>query len=97
MTPAAPRFALIRLYASQTWRLEMANGFALPVAFIPSPVDATDVLDNAAPSLELAFTSRHHYYGLLRPCAAHRYALPREVRSLDVLPSHRDDRFSRSA
>ena len=59
-TPAAPRFALIRLYASQTSRLEMLNGFARSLAFIPSLVDTNELLDNAAPSLELAFTNRHH-------------------------------------
>ena len=95
--PAAPRLALTRLYASQTSRLEMPNGFACSPKFIPFPVDLADMLDNATPSLEPAFTNRHRYYESLRPCAAHRYALLREVRSLDVLPSHRDDRFSRSA
>jgi len=40
--------------------LEMLNGFALLVAFIPLLVDATVVPDDAAPSLELAFTSHHH-------------------------------------
>ena len=75
----------------------MLNGFALSVKFIPLLVDFKKALDNATPSLELAFTSRHHYYESLRPCAAHRYALPCEVRSLDILPYHRSDRFSRSA
>jgi hypothetical protein len=53
--------------------------------------------DNATPSLELAFTSRHHYYESLRPCAEHRYAPPCEVHSLSLLPWHLGDRFSRSA
>jgi hypothetical protein len=39
--------------------LEMLNGFALLAAFIPLLVDSTVVPDNATPSLELPFTSRH--------------------------------------
>ena len=39
----------------------------------------------------------HHYYGLLRPCAPHRYSHPRRGRLLGFLPSHRGDRFPRSA
>ena len=37
------------------------------------------------------------YYGLLRPCASHRYAGPRGGHPLERLPWHRGDRFSRSA
>src|ERR1700728_5399356 len=75
----------------------MLNGFAPSLMFIPLLVDFMRVLDNATPSLELAFTSRHHYYESLRPCAEHRYAPPCEVCSLGLLPSHLGDRFSRSA
>ncbi len=80
----------------QTSRLETSNGFTDFVPLVPSLVDATILLDDAAPSLELAFTSRHRYYKLLRPCIAHRYVPSHEVRSLDAFPYHRDDRFSRS-
>ena len=38
----------------------------------------------------------HHYYGLLRPCALHRYSCPRGVSRLRRLPWHQSDRFSRS-
>jgi hypothetical protein len=37
------------------------------------------------------------YYGLLRPCAPLRYSHPRGGRPLGFLPSHRGDRFPRSA
>src|ERR1700730_14961710 len=40
--------------------------------------------------------SLHHYYGLLRPCAPHRYSDPRGGLPLGSLPSHRGDRFPRS-
>jgi hypothetical protein len=53
---------------------------------IPLLVDSTSMLDDAVPSLEPAFTSRPHYYELLRPCAARRYAAPCEVRSLGAFP-----------
>src|SRR4028119_2322035 len=36
------------------------------------------------------------YYGLLRPCASHRYAGPCGGHPLERLPWHRGDRFSRS-
>jgi hypothetical protein len=39
----------------------------------------------------------HPYYGLLRPCAPHRYSGSRGGFPLERLPSHRDDRFPRSA
>ena len=71
--PAAPRLALTRLYASQTSRLEMLNGFALSSQFLPSLVDLKKELDDATPLLSLAFTKCYRYYGLLRPCAEHRY------------------------
>jgi len=38
----------------------------------------------------------HPYYGLLRPCAPHRYSGPRGGSRLRRLPLHRSDRFSRS-
>src|SRR3990172_2000058 len=37
--------------------------------------------------------SLHHYYGLLRPCAPHRYSHPYGGCPLGILPSHRGDRF----
>ena len=37
------------------------------------------------------------YYGLLHPCAPHRYSGSRGGFPLERLPSHRDDRFPRSA
>ena len=38
----------------------------------------------------------HHYYGQLRPCAAHRTLVPRRGGRLGFRPWHRDDRFPRS-
>jgi len=49
--PAAPRFALTFLYASQTSRFAMPNGFAPSLQFIPRLVVRKKGLDNATPSL----------------------------------------------
>jgi hypothetical protein len=38
-----------------------------------------------------------HYCGHLRPCAPHRYSGSRKGYLLELLPSHRDDRFLRSS
>lgn len=38
----------------------------------------------------------HHYYGLLRPCAPHRYSHAYGGYPLAFLPWHRGDRFPRS-
>lgn len=64
----------------------MLNGFARFTELVPLLVGSTNMLDNATPSLGFVFTNRHHYYESLRPCAAHRYSLPYEVRSLGFLP-----------
>lgn len=42
------------------------------------------------------FQSLQRYYGLLRPCASHRYSSPSEGYSFGFLPCHRGDRFPRS-
>ena len=39
----------------------------------------------------------HLYYERLRPCAPHRYSGSRKSYLLELLPSHRDDRFLRSS
>src|ERR1700727_772252 len=36
------------------------------------------------------------HYGVLRPCAPHRYSPPHRVHLFGFLPSHRGDRFPRS-
>ena len=59
-TPAAPLFALTRLYASQTSLFEIQNGFALFTRLLPSLVDLQIKADNAAPSL-------HPHYGTFLP------------------------------
>ena len=41
--------------------------------------------------------SLHPYYERFCPCAPHRYSGARGVLHLALLPSHRDDRFSRSS
>src|SRR5262245_59429864 len=38
----------------------------------------------------------HHYYGLLRPCAPHRYSCSHGGLPFERLPWHRGDRFPRS-
>src|ERR1019366_5908595 len=48
-------------------------------------------LNNAAPA---PLQDLHHYYGLLRPCAPHRYSRPHGFSRLRLLPLHRCDRFS---
>src|SRR5271165_1436088 len=50
-TPAAPRFAFTRLYASQTNRLGILHDFALSKRLLPFPVDLPVKLDGVAPSL----------------------------------------------
>src|SRR3954468_19288940 len=94
-TPAAPWLALTLLYASQTSRFGMSNGFALSMRFLPLPVDLCPELNNATPSLQ------PHYRAFVTTtgcsCAPHRYSDPRRGLLLGCLPSHRGDRFPRSA
>ena len=49
------------------------------------------------PLRSVLFQGLHHYYGTLRPCAPPRYFHPRRGCLLGLFPSHRDDRFPRSA
>ena len=94
-TPAAPRFAFTRLYASHTSRLEIQNGFALSIG--SSPYGLPIRLLTTTPLRSTPITALHHYYGRLRPCAPHRYSDSCGVRPLELLPSHRGDRFLRSS
>jgi len=48
------------------------------------------------PLCSTIFQPLHRYYGLLRPCASHRYSFPSEGGSFGFLPCHRGDRFPRS-
>ena len=52
--------------------------------------------EQRSPFAPAPLQSLHHYYGLLRPCAAHRYSRPRGCSRLWLLPWHRRRRFSRS-
>jgi hypothetical protein len=51
-TPAAPRFAFTRLYASHTSRFAIQNGFALSTEVLPFRVASITLLDNDAPSIQ---------------------------------------------
>jgi hypothetical protein len=51
-TPAAPWLAFTFLKASQTSRFEIANGFALFMRLLPSPVGRRPRPDTAAPSVQ---------------------------------------------
>src|SRR5262245_4045919 len=95
-TPAAPWLALTCLYASQTSRVEILNGFAFSIRCLPSRVDPWLTLDTVTPSLQphdrafLATTGdavpvpRLGTLTLMGP-------------PLAFLPWHRGDRFPRSA
>jgi hypothetical protein len=61
-------------------------GFSWPVASV----------EQCSPFAPAPLQDLHHYYGLLRPCAPHRYSRPRGFGRLRLLPLHRCDRFSRS-
>ena len=61
-------------------------GFSWPVASV----------EQCSPFAPAPLQDLHHYYGLLRPCAPHRYSRPHGFSRLRLLPLHRCDRFSRS-
>ena len=94
-TPAAPLFALTRLYASQTSLFEIQNGFALFTRLLPSLVDLQIKADNAAPSLHPRYGTSPLLQTAPSPCPASvlspLWSLP-----LGFLPYHRNDRFPRS-
>ena len=54
-TPAAPWFALTRLYASHTSHFEIQNGFALSTKLLPFLVDLKIKPDNAVPSVQFHY------------------------------------------
>ena len=76
-TPAAPRLAFTRLYASHTSRLAIQNGFALSTPVIPFQVAAEIKPNDDAPSVQIPLQNLRPYYERLRPCAPHRYSDPR--------------------
>jgi hypothetical protein len=61
-------------------------GFSWPVASV----------EQCSPFAPAPLQDLHHYYGLLRPCAPHRYSRPHGFSRLRLLPLHRCDKFSRS-
>src|SRR5450830_275921 len=61
-------------------------GFSWPVASV----------EQCSPFAPAPLQDLHHYYGLLRPRAPHRYSRPHGFSRLRLLPLHRCDRFSRS-
>src|SRR5450759_4368273 len=66
--------------------LPLPDGFSWPVASV----------EQCSPFAPAPLQDLHHYYGLLRPCAPHRYSRPHGFSRLRLLPLHRCDRFSRS-
>src|SRR5450830_192268 len=66
--------------------LPLPDGFSWPV------VSA----EQRSPFAPAPLQDLHHYYGLLRPCAPHRYSRPRGFGRLRLLSLHRSNRFSRS-
>ena len=95
-TPGAPRLAFTALKASHTILFEMANGFAVLTSSSRKRL-ACDHGWTMSPLRSIGFRQLPRYYGRLRPCAPHRYLHPHGVRPLGLFPSHRSDRFSRSA
>jgi hypothetical protein len=87
--------ALTRLYASQTWRFEIQNGFALSKRFLPVVVDLSVKPDGVTPSLP-------SHYRTFFATTGHSAPVPRfgtlalVGQPLELLPSHRGDRFPRS-
>ncbi len=63
---------------------------------LPSPVGRLPLAGYRSPFGPAPLQSLHPYYGLLRPCAPHRYSRPRGGLPLELLPLHRGDRFPRS-
>ena len=90
------RLAFTFLKASQTSRFGMSNGFALVMRLLPSPVDRLPSAEHRSPFGPVPLQSLHPYYGLLRPCAPHRYSGSCGDLPLELLPWHRSDRFPRS-
>ncbi len=94
-TPGAPLFALTALKAAHTISFEMLND----LAFITDS-SRNRLVDKSGWTMQPLCSSRFHenhsYYGLLRPCAPHRYLHSHGVLPLELFPSHRNDRFSRS-
>src|SRR5665811_976829 len=73
-------------FTSSTGLLLLPVGFSWPVASV----------EQCSPFAPAPLQDLHHYYGLLRPCAPHRYSRPHGFSRLRLLPLHRCDRFSRS-
>ena len=74
----------------------MSNGFALVMWLLPLPVGQLSLAGYRSPFGPALLPSFLPYYGLLRPCAPHRYSCPCRDLPLELLPSHWSDRFPRS-
>jgi hypothetical protein len=96
-TPAAPWFAFTRLYASHTSRFAIQNGFALSTEVFPFSGCLHNIAGRRGPFDPVPLQNLHLYCERLRPCAPHRYSGSRKGRLLELLPSHRNDRFLRSS
>ena len=96
-TPAAPWLAVTLSKASQTSRFGMSNGFALVTRRLPSPVGRLPQQDAAAPSVQSHYRTFTPTAGCSAPRAPHRCSGSCGGLPLERLPSHRGDRFPRSA
>ena len=74
-TPAAPRFALTRWYASQTSCFGMSYGFASGTGSSPCGLTAAQGW-RVGPLRSTRITRLHRYYEPVRPFASHRYSAP---------------------
>src|SRR5271166_5691927 len=74
-----------------------SNGFALVMRLLPSPVGRLPRQDTAVPSVQFHYRTFIPTTDCFRPCAPHRYSGSCRGLPLELLPSHRDDRFPRSA
>src|SRR6516162_5339261 len=104
-TPCPPKIRRWRLQVSLS--VSRLSPSCLTSLSIPShplrPVRHYPHLWISARGLGLSGTSTHltrqlsgTHYGLLRPCAPHRYSHPHRVHLFGFLPWHRSDRFPRS-
>src|ERR1035437_2567453 len=65
---------------------QLSNSFALVMELLPSPVGHLSLAGYRSPFGPAPLQSLHPYYGLLRPCAPHRYSCPRGDLPLELLP-----------
>jgi hypothetical protein len=85
------------LYASYISRFAIQNGFALSIKVLPWRVAPIDIAGQRHPFDPAPLQSFLLYYGRLRPCAPPWYSGSCRGYLLELLPSHRDDRFLRSS